>query len=175
MTWLGLWEEAASSVSDLVWKRVTEDLLREGDRVRMPARLREKMFPGAAERRALTARLGSAGAGLMPTLDEIERTGPGALHATAMERASMEAWLADLRTAARRLEDAWLELEGRVESEVARWHPVTAQISSWRRPLWPVWLAGGAALAGAVWLGLALGGFVPVPAWLLPFALALPD
>jgi hypothetical protein len=172
--WLAAWEEAAGGVAERVLQHVDEQLIRQADRVRLPAALRDRFVPGAAERRALTARVGSAAAALVPALDALERHGGDAFGATALERAAMEAWLDGLRTAARRLEAAWLELEELVETEVRRWGPVAEEVGRWRRPLWPVWLVGGAALAGALWLGLALGGFIPAPAWLMPLIIALP-
>jgi hypothetical protein len=36
-------------------------------------------------------------------------------------------------------------------------------VRSWRRPTWPLWLVTALVLAAAIWLGLVLGGYIPVP------------
>ncbi|MBI4421152.1 MAG: hypothetical protein HY560_10030 [Gemmatimonadetes bacterium] len=161
--WLAAWEEAVATTAGLLLERVADRLVRECDVVRMPKHLRGRVVPSTAERRAVTARLGSAGAGLVPVLDELERRGQAALEATPQERALLDGWHDALRTAARRLEEAWLELETRVVAELKGWDPVIAVVARWRRPLWPVWVMGTLALVLAVWLGLVLGGYVPAP------------
>ncbi len=166
VVWLTAWEETVSAVSAMLLERVAARITREADRVGMPLRLRERFLPGPSERRPLSARLGSAGTGLVPVLDELERRGAGALVATALERPTLDAWHDALRAAARRLEEAWLLLEDRVEAETGRWDPVIQQVSRWRKPLAPVLLVGAVALGVAVWLGLTVGGFIPAPALL---------
>jgi hypothetical protein len=77
-----------------------------------------------------------------------------------------EAWQEALRTAARRLEAAWLALEQQVAAERGRWEPELAEIGRWRPSLVPAvlwWLPVAALL---VWLGLVLGGYLPAPEWL---------
>jgi hypothetical protein len=101
-------------------------------------------------------------------LDELERRGAEALSATALQRDSIEGWHEALRMAGRRLEEAWLLLEDRVETEAARWAPTIQQVRRWRRPLTPVFVVGGLLLVLAVWLGLTVGGFIPAPAALRP-------
>jgi hypothetical protein len=172
--WLAAWEEAAAAAAALVWTRITELLAQEADRVRMPPAVRDRFLPGAAERRALGARLGSAGAVFVPAIDEIDRSCPAAFQASALERHAMERWLDALRTAARRLEAAWMELEDRVAAELTRSEPQANRVAAWRRSLWPVWLGGTVAVGLALWLGLALGGYIPAPSWLAPLVAALP-
>jgi hypothetical protein len=140
----------------------------------MPPQRRQRAFPGAGERRALVARLGSAGAGLVRALDTLDRLGPKALDATSLERIDMDGWQNTLRTAARRLEAAWIQLEDRVDEEVHRFDAAVARVARWRKPLWPVWVTSGVALAVAVWLGLVLGGFLPAPGFLKPLVAAWP-
>lgn len=166
--WLTAWEETVQAVAGLLIERVTSEVNREADRVRMPQPLRARYLPGAGERRALAARLGSAGTGLVPVLDELERRGAEALSATALERDSIDGWHEALRMAGRRLEEAWLSLEDRVETEAGRWAPTIQQVRRWRRPLTPVLVVGGLLLVLAVWLGLTVGGFIPAPAALRP-------
>jgi hypothetical protein len=161
--WLTAWEETINAVAAMVLEQVGSQINREADRVGMPQEVRQRFLPGASERRTLSARLGSAGAGLVRVLDDLERRGASALAATALERSLVDAWHDALRAAGRRLEEAWLLLEDRVETELARWNPIIAQVSNWRKPLTPVLIIGGALLILAIWLGLTLGGFIPAP------------
>ena len=164
--WLEAWEALVAGVADLVFTQVNEHLNAEAAAARMPQRLRRRMLLGAVERRALTARLGSAGAPLVPAVDEIEARAPAALAATGLQRGDLEAWQAALKTAARRLEASWLALEDTLELEVARWRRAAEQVARWRKPLWPVAVVGMLALGLATWLGLVVGGFIESPAWL---------
>lgn len=173
-SWLAAWEEAVAGIADAVWTSVDQRLTREADAVAMPPARRDVLFPGADEKRALIVRLGSAGAGLVRALDDLERRGTAALDATSLERPDMDAWLDALRTAARRLEAAWMEIEDRVEGELAHFDALVERVAGWRKPLWPVWVTGGAALIIAVWLGLVLGGFLPAPGFLQPLVAAWP-
>lgn len=165
--WLAAWEETVGAVAHTLATRVHTRLLAEAEAVRMPRRLRRRVVLEDGERRALTARLGSSGAILVPAVDEIERRAEAALAATALERDLVTGWQDALKTAARRLEAAWLALEDAVEAETRRWDEVADRVARWRKSLWPVYLGGGIALAAALWLGLAYGGFVPAPDWLI--------
>jgi hypothetical protein len=165
--WLAAWEEAIGGTADRLAGLVNARLEAEARAVRMPRRLRSRVVLEANERRALAARLGSSGALLIPALDEVDRSAEAALAATALERDVVTAWQEALKTAARRLEAAWLALEDGVEAEAQRWNEVAGRIGQWRKPLWPVFLVGGVALAAAVWFGLAYGGLLPAPDWLV--------
>jgi broad specificity phosphatase PhoE len=171
--WLAAWDGAVRAIGDLVMARARQRLAAEAARVRLPRR-RRRLALGEAERRAATARLGSAGARLVPALDRLEEVSAGALEATPAEREALEAWQEALKAAARRLEEAWLALEDAVEREAAHWDRVVEAVAAWRRPVWPVVVVTLAALAVAVWLGLILGGFVLAPPWLLPWLHRLP-
>jgi hypothetical protein len=89
------------------------------------------------------------------------------LGATALERELVVSWQDALRTAARRLEAAWLNLEDAVDREAAQWQQVADRVARWRKPLWPVVLVGTLATALAAWIGLAYGGYLPAPDWLV--------
>ena len=173
-TWLGAWEEAVGAVADGLTRRINERLAAEARAVRMPRRLRRRVVLDTAERRALTARLGSSGAILIPALDDVQRCGEAALAATALEREIVAAWQEALTTAARRLEAAWLALEDAVEAEAARWADVADRVAAWRKPPWPVLVLGGLALLVGLWFGLTYGGYLPAPAWLVRFWEGLP-
>jgi hypothetical protein len=133
----------------------------------MPRRLRRRVALDQGERRSVAARLGSSGAILIPALDAVERCGEAALAATALEREAVTAWQESLKTAARRLEAAWLALEDAVETETAHWTEVADRVARWRKPLWPVWVFGTFALLLATWMGLMFGGYLPTPEWLV--------
>jgi hypothetical protein len=165
--WLAAWEEAVGTVAEGLAQRIDERLAAEARAVRMPRRLRRRVLLEPAERRALAARLGSSGALLIPALDNLQRRGETALAATALERENVTAWQDALKTAARRLEAAWLALEDAVELEAGRWTDVADRVAAWRKPLWPVFVVGGIVLLAALWLGLTFGGYLPAPAWLV--------
>ncbi len=163
--WLEAWEEVVGGVTDLLLERVADRLAAEARAARLSRRLRRRVELGPGEKRAVAARLGSAGAGLVPALDDLESLGSAALEATAMERLAVEAWQDSLKTAARRLEAAWLALEDAIEAELRQWERAADEIASRRKPIWPVLVVGLLALAAAVWLGLVLGGFLDPPSW----------
>lgn len=165
--WLAAWDEAVGTVAEELVRRINERLAAEARAVRMPRRLRRRVLLEPAEQRALTARLGSSGAILIPTLDEMGRCGETALAASALEHEAVTAWQEALKTAARRLEAAWLALEDAVNAEAARWAEVADRVAAWRKPLWPVFLLGAIALLVVLWFGFTFGGYLPAPAWLV--------
>jgi hypothetical protein len=164
--WLEAWEEAVTGAAALLADRIAVQLESEARAARLPGRRRRRLLPGPEDRRALAARIGSAGAVLVAALDEVERHGVEAVGATGLAPGLVGAWQEALCTAGRRLEAAWLGLEDAVALEADRWSEVADEVSRWRRPLWPVLAAGAVAVALAIWLGLVLGGFVTPPRWL---------
>ena len=64
---------------------------------------------------------------------------------------------------ARRLEAAWMALEDVSRAEQQRWAAEVAAVQAWHRPTWPVWLVTVVVVGCAVYLGLVLGGYLPVP------------
>jgi holo-[acyl-carrier protein] synthase len=164
--WLEAWEEAVGSAAGLLLDRSQARLEAEMRAVRLPGRLRRRLLPSTEDREALSARLGSAGAVLVPSLGEIERCQAAAVAATGLERQEVKAWQDALCTAGRRLEAAWLALEDAVEEEAAHWHRVAADVRGWRPAVWPILLGAAIATAGAAWLGLIMGGYVDAPSWL---------
>lgn len=164
--WLEAWEEAVGSAATLVLDRAEAHLEAEMRAVRLPSRLRRRRMPSADERMAVGARLGSAGAVLVPSLDVVDRLAPAAVSATGLDRESVVAWQNALCTAGRRLEAAWLALEEAVDQEAARWRGVADEVSRWRPPLLPMILLTVLATGAALWLGLVFGGYVDAPGWL---------
>ena len=165
--WLGAWEETVGPIADSLVERLSAHLEAEAAAVRMPARLRRRMNIDEVERRAIGARLGSAGAELIPALDEIERHSAGLMDAMATDRPALDAWQRSQLTAARRLEEAWMLLEDGVASELDAWRAVGDEISRWRKSLWPVYVVGTVGASVAVWAGLVWGGVFNTPAWLI--------
>lgn len=172
--WLAAWEETVTATGAALIDRINRLLEAEAHAVRMPVRLHRRVRLDEVERRALTARLGSSGSGLIPALDQLSLASAAAREATPMERASVDAWQDGLKTAARRLEAAWLALEDGVEAEWQHWQGVADRVAAWRKPWWPVLVATAIALAVASWLGLVLGGYLPAPSWLQAVWGALP-
>jgi hypothetical protein len=163
--WLDTWDQAVGGIARELVNRVNGRLEAEARAVRMPRRLRRRVLLDAAEVRGLTGRLGVAGAELVPALDHLQAQGVRLLGATAADRTALDDWQQALLTAARRLEAAWLALEDQVDEEAARWREDEALVAAWRRPLWPLVVAGVPALAAAAWVGAVLGGYLPSPAW----------
>jgi len=163
--WLEAWEEAVGAASGLLSDHLGRQFDAHARAVRLPRRLRRTRRPAAVGRGALTARLGSAGAPLVATLVGLEPVGAAAVHATGLEPTAVEHWQNLLRTAARRLEAAWLDLEHRLEAELLTAQTALDDVAQWRRPWWPVVAIGTIVLVAAVWLGLILGGYLTPPSW----------
>ena len=47
--------------------------------------------------------------------------------------------------------------------EQQRWQADVQRVHAWRLPRWPLWLLTVLVLGAAIYLGLVLGGYVPVP------------
>ncbi len=164
--WLGMWEKTVGPVTTTLVDYLTARLDAEADAVRMPRRIRERVGIDETERRAIGARMGSAGAGLIPIVDEIEQRSAALQEAAGLERDALDRWQRAQTAAARTLEAAWIQLEHRVDLEVEEWRTVADEISRWRKPLWPVIVTGLVGLAGALWVGLILGGMAATPGWM---------
>ncbi len=164
--WLSAWEEVVAAIAESLVERLENHLRAEAKAVRMPRTMREHVALDTVEKRALTARLGSAGAHLVSALDDLEEKGASMLHATGLDRHALEAWQQALTLAGRRLEASWLLLESAVASEVSHWLEVADETSRWRKPLWPTIVGGSIATAVALWVGFVMGGFLAVPEWL---------
>jgi len=162
-SWLGAWEEAVNSVTDLVVDRANARIGAAADAVRMPARRRKNLVVTPRERRTLHARLGSTAASMVKSLDDVEAWSAKAVVGKSGD--GMRAWREAIRMAARRQEDAWLALEEAVVVEAAKWDGVVRDVMAWEKPMWPVVVTGLLATAGAVWLGLVFGGYVDSPPW----------
>jgi hypothetical protein len=116
----------------------------------------------AEDVRAIASRLGSGGAGFVAALDAMEQTVPAAAAAGSRGRANQDEWQRALATAARRLESAWLALVSSARLEQERWQAEIGRARAWRRPTWPLWAITTVVLILFTYLGLMLGGYVPV-------------
>jgi hypothetical protein len=118
------------------------------------------------EKRAIAARFGTGGAAFVAALDELDAAAARVRSATVLDKDAHADWQEALRTAARRVEAAWLALEAEVEEERHRWTPEIDTLARWHPPLWPIALLWVPVAAALIWLGLVLGGYLPAPAWL---------
>jgi ABC-type Fe3+ transport system permease subunit len=99
-------------------------------------------------------------------LDALEHTVPG----VGRSEAGLAAWHDALGHVARRLEVAWERLSAAAGDEEAAWDAEIERVRQWRRPRWPLWAITAMVFGVALYLGLVLGGFVPAPGVLRPFA-----
>ena len=164
--WAVAWDRAVRRVAERVAEALDGEIARTGRRVRLTRRRLRTRLLALAEKRAIAARFGTGGAAFVAALDELEAAGERVRDASVLDKDAHADWQDALRTAARRLEAAWLALEAEVEEERRRWTPELEALARWRPSLWPVvlWWAPLAVLL--VWLGLVLGGYLPAPPWL---------
>jgi hypothetical protein len=153
-SWLAIWEIAVRSATEAVMT-AAERRLRDAAAVSRigPKRLAAKL-PGSEDRRMLAARLSSAGIGL-------ERS-------SRDETGSADEWTEGLRRAAGELSAAWDRLTTLAHEEIGAWGRRAAEVQAWRRPWRPLLLTGAGFLLVVGWLGLVLGGYLPVPSFLRP-------
>jgi hypothetical protein len=170
VAWLGLWEKAVGAAASRIAAEANAQLRMAAEESRFPpARLRTLELTDQ-DTRAIAARLGSGGAPFVATLDQLEQVVRIAGPARGRGAETAEAWRSALAAAARRLESAWLALEDTARAEQERWRGEAATVRAWRRPSWPVWLLTALVVGVAAYLGLVLGGYLPVPGPLEGFA-----
>src|SRR2546428_13555555 len=85
-------------------------------------RWRRRLLTGP-EKRAIAARLATGGEQFVAALDVLEQTAARAREASVLDKEVHAEWQEALRTAARRLEVAWLALEGGGADERRGWGP----------------------------------------------------
>jgi hypothetical protein len=155
VAWLGVWEQTVAAAAARIAAAANRALEAAAEESRFPARRLRPLRVTEADSRAIGARLGSGGAPLVAALDQLERA--------ARAAGSARQWQDALGAAARRLESAWLALEEAARREEERWGVEVARVRAWHRPTWPLWLITGLVAGAAIWFGLVLGGYVPVP------------
>lgn len=171
VAWLQLWEKAVANAAGRIGGDANDGLRRAAEESRFPHRRLRALLLGDQEIRAIVARLGSGGGSFVAALDALEQAGHGSGPGTRGDAAGAR-WREALGTVARRLESAWLALEEAARVEQQRWAAEVAQIRGWHRPTWPLWTITALAIAAAGYVGLVLGGYLPVPPgleWLAAF------
>lgn len=164
--WAAAWDRAVRRAAARVADALDAEIARTARQVRLPRRRLRRHLLASAEKRAIAARLGTGGAPFVAALDELDAAGARVQGATVLDKDAHADWQDALRTAARRVEAAWLALEAEVEEERRRWAPEIAGLARWRPPLWPLAVLWAPVAAAIIWLGLVLGGYLPAPAWL---------
>lgn len=170
VAWLGAWERAVEACAARIARAANDGLRNAAAESRYPARRLQRLVLTDEDTRAIGARIGSGGAPFVAALDGLEQAANGVVGAGGA--GAIVAWREALGGAARRLESAWLALERSARDEQARWRAEIARVRAWRRPGWPVWLVTAAVMAAAAYVGLVLGGYLPVPPaleWLAAF------
>jgi hypothetical protein len=164
--WLTAWEAAVRRAGERVTAALDGEIERGARRVRMPRGLRRRRLLTGPEKRAIAARLAAGGEPLVAALDALDAVATRVRDASVLDKAAHAEWQEALRTAARRLEAAWLALETQVADEHRRWADEIEAVARWRPSLWPLVALWTPLAVALVWLGLVLGGYLPAPAWL---------
>jgi hypothetical protein len=170
VAWLGLWERAVAASAERLAELVNARLREAAIESRLPDRQLEGFHLKPDDVRAIASRLGSGGAGFVSALDALEQAAHGAAASGSRGRAGQEDWERALATTARRLESAWMALAAGARAEQDRWKAEIERARAWRRPTVVLWLLSAGVLAIATYLGLVLGGYLPVPPALRPLA-----
>src|SRR6266487_1325905 len=109
--WLAAWEGAVRRAGERVTAALDAESERAARRVRMPRRRRRRRLLTGPEKRAIAARLAAGGEPLVAALDALDAVATRVREASVLDKAAHAEWQEALRTAARRLEVAWLALE----------------------------------------------------------------
>ncbi len=163
--WETAWQVAVGSVAQRAATEINARLLAAAAEVRLPAARARRLPLDQQETLALAGRLGQGTAALQAALLVLEQAIPGA-RADRSGGAGQRAWQDALSACARRLEAAWIALEEALHEEWRRWDAELTDLRAWRRPRWPLVLVGALLFGSAIYLGLVLGGYLPVPALL---------
>ena len=164
--WLTAWERAVRRSAERVAAALDRAIKDAARRVRMSRREARRRLLSGAERRAIAARLGSGAERFVAALDALDAAAGQARKASVLDKDAHAEWQEALRTAARRLEAAWLALEDELAAEARRWEPEIAAVTAWRRSHWPIFAVWTPLAAAGIWFALMLGGFLPAPPWL---------
>jgi hypothetical protein len=155
-TWLELWESTVQQAALALARSVEQRIRAAAAYSRYPRKRIHHELPTTEDRRILAARLSAAGIGLesaAPALD-----GPA------------EQWPQAIRVAAGELEQAWRRMVVTADQELAFWSARAQAVRTWSRPRWPVLMAFAGTVVLMLWVGLMLGGYLPVPGPLRPAA-----
>ena len=163
VAWLELWERSVAAAARRMADTVNLRLGEAAAESRLPPNRLQGFLLTVEDERAIASRLGSGGASFVSALDALEQTIPAAAASGARGRSGQEEWQAALATTARRLESSWLALAAAARTEQVRWKAEIDKVRAWRRPTWPVWTVTALVLLVVTYLGLVLGGYLPVP------------
>lgn len=163
VAWIGLWERAVGAAAARIGEAANSRLREAAAESRFPDRRLRTLLLTANDVRAIAARLGGGGGPFVGALDALEQTVHSSSGAQSRAGTGNDEWRAALEAGARRLESAWLALASAANAEEQHWRAEGERIRAWRRPVWPVWVVSIAVAAAAVYLGLVLGGYLPVP------------
>jgi hypothetical protein len=161
--WLERWERAVAASAQRLADVVNARMSAAAVESRLPERRLQPLLLRSEDIRAIGSRLGSGGAGFVSALDALEQTVPAASALGARGRMGQEEWQVALATAARRLESAWLALSESAWREQERWRQDIERVRTWKRPTLGLWLTTALVLLLLGYLGLVLGGYLPVP------------
>src|SRR3989454_6728343 len=164
--WLSAWEGAVRRAGERVTAALDGEIERAARQVRMPRGRRRRSLLTGPEKRAIAARLAAGGEALVAALDALDGVAGRVREASVLDKAAHAEWQEALRTAARRLEAAWLALETQVADEQRRWADEIDAVARWRPSLWPLVALWTPVAVALVWLGPVVGGLPPPPAWL---------
>ncbi len=170
VAWLVLWERAVDTAAGRISGAVNAHFREAAGESRFPPRRLRALLLTDDDARAIAARLGSGGAPFVTALDALEQSARSTSTASGRARAGEGDWQSSLTAVSRRLESAWRALESAAAAEQERWLSEIELVRGWRRPTWPVWSLTAVVLSGATYLGLVLGGYIPVPSFLQGFA-----
>jgi hypothetical protein len=170
VAWLDVWERAVAAAAQRLAEAINARLTSAAAISRLPAGKLAQVLLTPEDRRAIASRLGSGGANFVSALDALEQTVPAAAASGTRGRLGQEEWHVALAATARRLESSWLALVASAKQEQDRWTREIEQVRAWHRPVWPLWLITLAVLSIATYLGLIVGGYIPVPSLLRGFA-----
>lgn len=163
VAWLGLWERAVEAAAQRLADVVNSRLRSAAEESRLPAARLQPFLLNEQDVRAIGSRLGSGGASFVSALDALEQTIPAATAPGARGHRGQMEWQLALATVARRLEAAWLALTEAMKVEQEWWAREIERVRRWRRPRWPLWAITAVVLLLLTYLGLVLGGYLPVP------------
>lgn len=154
--WLQIWDDAVERSATALAQRIDRQIRESAAYSRYPRKRLTRQLPSVEDRSVLAARFSAAGLGLESAASALEAPG--------------DEWQRDQRRTAGELEQSWHRLVRTAHEELALWEGRSRTIRAWRRPWWPLLLGGGAALTLTTWIGLLLGGYLPVPDALRPAA-----
>lgn len=145
--WLELYRAVARRVAARTMDEARRRIETAAVESRMPKRLVMARMPGEEDMAIANHRAHAAG---IP-LERLAAEPPGG------------EWSDQVPRRAAALQDAWDRLEVAMGEELERWTAVARGVGAWRRDPRPLWLITAFSLAVMLWLGLAIGGYLPAP------------